>query len=372
YDYEGNRIKPVQKTVKPPEGYTPKQVEKWLDEQALLFEMEAKNTPQVVDKSMTLAKYVEHWLADIAPNKLSKSTIVRDKQDIERILPSLGHCKLVDLRPDTVKNFHSAMRSETHYKTGKPLSEATLEGLQGTLCSILSDAVDEGYLLHNPAWRTFKYKSKKKEKTIADEDMIQKLIAALEEQSLKYELFFKLIIATGMRRGECCGLRWSDINYKDKSVHIRRNVVKVAHEPIFTKEPKTCSGDRLVYISKAMCSLVKEFRAECEYRCAEYEHLAITEDDYIFRQTGGDPMTPSTFTWRFKKILKENGLPTQLNVHSLRHSNASLLIANGVDVTTVAGLLGHAQPSTTLDIYSHAFDKNKKKAHEELQKGLGV
>ena len=83
-------------------------------------------------------------------------------------------------------------------------------------------------------------------------------------------------------------------------------------------------------------------------------------------------MTPSTFTWRFKMILKKNGLPEKLNVHSLRHTNASLLIAGGTDVTTVAGLLGHPQPSTTLDIYSHAFDKNKKAASKALQEGLEI
>ena len=71
-------------------------------------------------------------------------------------------------------------------------------------------------------------------------------------------------------------------------------------------------------------------------------------------------LTPPTFTWRFKKILKANDLPTDLNVHSLRHTAASLFITSGTDVGTVAGLLGHSQPSTTLDIYTHAFDKNKK------------
>ena len=80
----------------------------------------------------------------------------------------------------------------------------------------------------------------------------------------------------------------------------------------------------------------------------------------------GRLLVPSSFTFRFKKILRENGLPEDLNVHSLRHTNASLLIAQGVDVRTVAGLLGHAQPSTTLDIYSHAFDKNKRAAQEKL------
>ena len=79
-------------------------------------------------------------------------------------------------------------------------------------------------------------------------------------------------------------------------------------------------------------------------------------------------MTPSSFTWRFKLILKKHGLPGNLNVHSLRHTNASLLIAGGTDVATVAGLLGHSQPSTTLDIYTHAFDKNKQTASAKLQK----
>ena len=82
--------------------------------------------------------------------------------------------------------------------------------------------------------------------------------------------------------------------------------------------------------------------------------------------------TPPTFTWRFKKILKANDLPTDLNVHSLRHTAASLFIASGTDVDTVAGLLGHSQPSTTLDIYTHAFDKNKKAASQIMQSSLEI
>ena len=75
---------------------------------------------------------------------------------------------------------------------------------------------------------------------------------------------------------------------------------------------------------------------------------------------------------RLSCILKANNLPLDLNVHSLRHTNASLLIAQGVDVRTVASLLGHAQASTTLDIYAHAFDKNKRKAQEKLGKAIGL
>mgnify|MGYP003177382740 FL=1 len=98
YDYQGNRPRPAQKTVHPPKGPTAKQTEKWLNEQAVLYEREVKHTPgEPVDRSITLAKYIDVWLERVAPKKLAASTLVRDKQDIRRILPALGHYKLAEL-----------------------------------------------------------------------------------------------------------------------------------------------------------------------------------------------------------------------------------------------------------------------------------
>ena len=242
---------------------------------------------------------------------------------------------------------------------------------------------------------------------------------------MKYETYFKLVLATGLRRGEACGLKWSDINWRKRTIHVQRGVVKLSHQESITKDPKTTSGDRMVYLSKEMCQLLKAWRKECEWdgqqtaneTVSEDDYLfrqpngkpmnpctftyrfklilkannlpldlsvhslrhrqqtaneTVSEDDYLFRQPNGKPMNPCTFTYRFKLILKANNLPLDLNVHSLRHTNASLLIAQGVDVRTVASLLGHAQASTTLDIYAHAFDKNKRKAQEKLGKAIGL
>ena len=373
YDYKGNRIKPKQKTVHPPERLTPKQKEKWLNEQAVLFERECKGLPQEVDRSITLAKYTELWFQTIAPGKLAKSTLARERQDIDRFLPVLGNLKLTELRPEHFRQLYANLRKVKNQKTGKPLSECTVEGVHACLCGILSDAMEGGFLNHNPAWRTYRYAGKKKEKAIADEATTQRLITALEEESLKYETYFKLIIATGMRRGECCGLQWGDINWQERSIHIQRNVVKVTGEDIIVKETKTVAGDRYVYFSLEMESLLKEFQRECAWEAETYDNRKLEDTDYIFRRHGYRlPMTPTTFTWRFKLILKKHGLPAALNVHSLRHTNASLLIAGGADVATVAGLLGHSQPSTTLDIYTHAFDKNKKAASRVLQEGLEI
>ena len=135
-------------------------------------------------------------------------------------------------------------------------------------------------------------------------------------------------------------------------------------EEIFVKEPKTRAGDRYVYFSAEMESLLREYQKECRYITETYDQRQLTADDFLFRRQGAQlPMTPTTFTYRFKLILKKNCLPQELNVHSLRHTAASLMIAGGTDVATVAGILGHSQPSTTLDIYTHAFDKNKKAAN---------
>ena len=203
--------------------------------------------------------------------------------------------------------------------------------------------------------------------------MVKKLIQALETVSILYETYFKLIIATGMRRGECCALKWEDVNYAERSIHVCRNAVKTTGDEIIVKAPKTKAGNRYVYFSAEMESLLREYEAFCAAETERYDRREQTKDDYVFRRKGMKlPMTPSTFTWRFKKILKANDLPTDLNVHSLRHTAASLFIASGTDVGTVAGLLGHSQPSTTLDIYTHSFDKNKKAASQIMQSSLEI
>ena len=132
-------------------------------------------------------------------------------------------------------------------------------------------------------------------------------------------------------------------------------------------------GNRYVYFSAEMESLLREYRQECAYITETYDQRELTADDFLFRWQGARlPMTPTTFTYRFKLILKKNGLPQELNVHSLRHTAASLMIAGGTDVATVAGILGRSQPSTTLDIYTHAFDKNKEAASAGLQGMLEI
>lgn len=371
YDYQGKRKKPVQKTVHPSEGLTPRAKEKWLNEQAVLFERSVKSDPEPKDRAITFAAYVEHWKKDIMPEKLSVSTQRRAQQDLQRILPELGKVRLTELDRPKVREFCNKMRKSPSAKGGI-ISERTVSGIHSTLCSILSDAVEEGYIRDNPAWRAFKPKTKRKDIYAADEDQARQLIEALEQCSIKHETFYKLVLATGMRRGEACGLTWSDIDWREHSVHIHRNVVKVSHMDTVVKEPKTRAGDRVDYLSPEMISLLREYRTFCEEHCLNYSLRPLSEEDFLFRRDNGLPMTPNSFTYRFKLILKKYGLPPQLTIHSLRHTCASLQIAHGVDVRTVASNLGHSQTSTTLDIYAHAFDKQRRESQKTLEDVLGI
>ena len=118
YDYESNRLKDAQKTVHPPVELKSKQKEKWLQEQAVLFERAVHHTPEPVNKSITLAKYIDHWLAEVAPKKLAKSTFARDRQAVRRILPALGHYKLTGLTKEVIRNFYEEMRAERKLTDG--------------------------------------------------------------------------------------------------------------------------------------------------------------------------------------------------------------------------------------------------------------
>lgn len=106
---------------------------------------------------------------------------------------------------------------------------------------------------------------------------------------MKYETYFKLVLATGLRRGEACGLRWSDINWKKRTIHVQRGVVKLSHQESITKDPKTNSGDRRVYLSKEMCQLLKAWRKECLSKLFEdsrqlYRHRNAFQSVLTYKQ----------------------------------------------------------------------------------------
>ena len=254
----------------------------------------------------------------------------------------------------------SQLRKRKNHR-GQPVRESTVQHYLSAVSAVLSDAKRNEIIQTNPARMIDLPTTNRMEQHIPTVQEVQRLLQALSMEPRHFRVFYLLAMATGCRRGELCALQWQDIDWEQRSIHICRSAVKITGDEIFVKEPKTRSGDRYVYFSAQMENLLREYRRACLYITTIYDERELDTNDFLFRRQGTRlPMTPTTFTWRFKCILKKNGLPQELNVHSLRHTAASLMIAGGADVATVAGILGHSQPSTTLNIYIHAFDKNKK------------
>ena len=288
YDYQGNRLKSAQRIFHPPEGLTEKQLEKWLNEQAVLFEREVKQEETPTDESITLYGYYQIWSKEIAPKKFERSSLLRVTSYIERLMPLIGKVKLKSLKAADLQDLYDILRETKSQKhPDRCLQEQTVRGIHHDLSSMLTDAVKKGYLKSNPAFGAYKPKGMKKEVTIADEAMIQKIFTILEQEPLKYELYFKLLITTGMRRSEAAALQWRDIYFEDCSIHIQRSLVNVKGERWYTKCPKTKAGQRVVYISDKMLYLIKLQMQSMQYFMKKTFNKELVGEDFVFMGEDG-------------------------------------------------------------------------------------
>lgn len=182
---------------------------------------------------------------------------------------------------------------------------------------------------------------------------------------IRYKAAAMILLLTGMRRGELCGLEWSNIDFKEATITIERSVTTVAGIGVVDKEPKTESSKRMIAISDKLLSVLTEYKAWYDqYRFDMGDRWK--ETDRLFIAECGAQIYPGTvYTW-VHKVCDAAGLPHR-TVHSLRHTNITMQIAAGVPLVTVAGRAGHARTSTTTDIYSHFLKSSDKTAAEKLE-----
>ena len=168
-----------------------------------------------------------------------------------------------------------------------------------------------------------------------------------------------LALDSGARRGEICALRWPDINFETRTLIID-NSLKIVDGIVDEENAKTCSSNRIIILSEATIEVMKEYK--------EWQDNYIKEmgskwkgTDRIFTDAFGGPMNPSTCCKIFTKIIKKYGLE-HIRFHDLRHTSASLLISEGINIKAVSERLGHSSINITLDIYTHIFEKDRIKS----------
>jgi len=251
-------------------------------------------------------------------------------------------------------------------KNGNKLSDKTIFQYYRLISAILNTAViDDQALLLNPAKRVRPPHCEKQEAQYLDEVQAAHLIDLLNAEPIQYRTMVLLLLYTGMRRGELCGLEWKDIDLKNRTLSVRRTSQYTPENGVFVKGTKTASSVRTIKLPGIAVCLLREYRAwQIEQRFAAGDQWV--DSDRIYTSWSGEPAHPDSLTAWFEKFIKRTDLPP-IHIHSLRHTNATLLIAGGEDIRTVSRRLGHAQVTTTVNTYTHAIQSADAKAAETLE-----
>ncbi len=342
------------------------------------FVTEVQNGLVIDGKSLKFSEFTEIWKRDYGSKELAPSTYKRYCRMLEtRLLPYFGHFYINKIKPTDIMKFYDLLEKDTQLvrkkgnngsKTKKPLSGKTILEHHRLLRAMLHKAVYWQLVVSNPAERVQPPKARKPKRKSYDDEQTKILLENLEllsSEDTKYKVAIILTVFTGVRLGELMGLEWQDVDFKNGIISINRSSQYLSDIGVFTKVPKTESSIREIAIPEFIISLLEEYKLWYEEQKSVYGEL-WTNSDRLFVQADGKPMHPSTISKWFVKYVGQIGLPV-INFHGLRHTNASLLVAQNIDIAVISARLGHAQISTTLDFYVHPLLSHNRKAGYALE-----
>ena len=303
------------------------------------------------DCRMTLGEWLEIWLTECAEPSVRPSTFrgyrayVRDK-----IAPYLGQKEIRKVTVDDIQNLYRKLKKEGGAEGG-PLSGASVRRIHGVLHQALKVAADRHLIVKNPTDNVTLPKREPSPRTILNDEQLERFMEAIR-QDRRWHDFFYLEITTGLRRGELCGLMWSDFDEKKGTLSIRRTLHGKEGGGYYVGDTKTGTGRRIIKLPPSTVQLL-----------TERKRAAISQ--WIFPNPihPEDPVMPNSGYNRMKKLLAEAGLP-RMRFHDLRHTFATHALTSGVDAKTLSGILGHTKTSFTLDTYTHVTGDMHRRASE--------
>lgn len=317
----------------------------------------------------TVGDLIDDWLA-LAIRDLSPTTARGYDWIIKTyVRPSLGKVPLARLRASQLDRFYAQLR-EKGGQDGKPLSAATVRQVHAILRRALQQGVRWGWIKENPAALASPPRVRSAQLTPPEPADVVALIAAANAEDPDLGCFLHLAATSGARRGELCGLRWSDLDFKAGAMTISRNVVEGANG-VVEKDTKTHASRRIaldpdtVAVIESHRKRMADRAAACAVRVSNEAHVFSVDPD------GDRPWTPNEVTKRFIRLRGRTGMEN-VRLHDLRHFAATRLLAAGVPVRTVSGRLGHANAATTLGVYAHFVEESDREAAAKLGALLGT
>ena len=352
----------------PPHGWSQKAIDRELTRVAAEFERQVK-AGEVVTRAekreeehrqamaeaqiKTLRQYCEMVFMPALAIRCAENTRESYAGNLRIwIYPAVGEIKLPEITAAQISALLLAMQSQ-----GK--AHGTVVKTYTVLQAVFKMAFMTDVIERNPMDKVERPRPRKGEKKVAAADAytakeLQYILSCLNDEPLKWRTLVRLLADTGMRRGECCGLQWKDIDFMQNTITISGNLCYTKTAGVYMDTPKN-GKSRTVDVDSQVINLLRLLRQE------QARHAM---SKWVFTQDGSpEVMHPQSPTHYLKMFAKRYGI-SDLHPHKLRHSFASVAITNGADIASVSEKLGHTDKAVTLRMYTHADQESIKRASQ--------
>jgi len=314
---------------------------------------------QAPDAQMTVAQLLDRWYSGVLRHQVALSAADNYKSIADNhIRPSLGRKKVANLTPAEVDRLISQ-------KIDEGLAVSTVKRIRSILAQVLDQAMRWGCVNRNVAQLTRGPKEQRREGRTLTPAQAREFLNSLRGH--RNEALYALMLSTGIRRGETLGLRWTDIDLDAGVMKVSRQLKREGGQLVIS-DTKTARSRRALDLPAPMVASLRAHRAR---QAAEQLALGEAWEDsgHVFTTTIGTPIDPRNFYREFKVVCKKAGLG-DWHPHELRHSAASLMLAQGVKLQVVSEVLGHSSIRMTSDVYGHILAPDRKAAAEAMGTAL--
>ena len=309
---------------------------------------------QVIPSEYTFAQWLDYWYKDIILPQIEETTAYGYRGMIENYLkPQLGEIRLQKLTARDIQQYYTWLMGE------KELSPNTVIKHHNLLTNTLNAAERQEYITKNPMRAVSPPKKRQREAKFYTPEQLGTLLD--KAVGTRLELPVYICAYLGLRRGELCGLRWSDIDLEHQTITIENTRTQAGKKEI-EKGTKTASSTRTLYLPDTLCDMLKAAKENQQACRATYKN-AYDDNDYVIVMEDGKPFRPNYLSELFGKFLADNDLP-KIVLHELRQTFASLSNQAGIPAYNIGKALGHSTPATTQKIYTHLLDQTHTQAVE--------
>jgi integrase len=315
------------------------------------FEYNQQRNLVVQTTKMTLSEFLSHWMDNYVKYNCEETTTYGYKNIIDNhMIPKIGNFELQKVQAVHIQHYYKYLMDE------KDLSPNTVHKHHACIRKALDYGLKQQFVHRNVSDSVELPKKEKFTGQSYTSDQLNTLLDGVRGTNLELPVYLAGYL--GLRREEIVGLRWKYIDFKERLIHISEVRTSAGSKEV-VKVPKTEKSKRSLYITDELLEVLLKTRE----RQLEYEKMLGDEyrkSDYVFVKDNGKLYRVNYVTTRFKKFLDKSNLP-KIRLHDLRHTFASILYDEGVDLKAISEILGHSDLGTTNKIYTHLFDKTHKK-----------